>query len=47
MGAVLAKKKRAGVLRFEPGGTIVNQVKDLDAVLDVAGTSGLSLPLTS
>ena len=32
---------------FEPGGTIVNQVKDLDAVLDVAGANGLSLPLTS
>lgn len=32
--------------RFTPGGTIVNQVKDLDAALDVAATSGLRMPLT-
>ena len=32
--------------RFTPGGTIVNQVKDLDAVLDVAVTQGLRMPLT-
>ena len=33
--------------RFTPGGTIVNQVKDLEAVLDVAANSGLQMPLTS
>jgi 2-hydroxy-3-oxopropionate reductase len=33
--------------QFEPGGTITNQVKDLDAVLDVAAAAGLQLPLTS
>jgi len=32
--------------RFEPGGTITNQVKDLEAVLDVAAASRLQLPLT-
>ncbi|MGY2896257.1 NAD(P)-dependent oxidoreductase [Deinococcus sp. UYEF24] len=32
--------------RFTPGGTIVNQVKDLDAALDVAAASGLQMPLT-
>ena len=32
--------------RFTPGGTIVNQMKDLDAALDVAATSGLQMPLT-
>ncbi|WP_407571491.1 NAD-binding protein [Deinococcus altitudinis] len=32
--------------RFVPGGTMVNQVKDLDAVLDVATTTGLQMPLT-
>jgi 2-hydroxy-3-oxopropionate reductase len=32
--------------RFIPGGTIVNQVKDLDAVLDVAAGQGLQMPLT-
>jgi len=32
--------------RFEPGGTITNQVKDLGAVLDVAAASGLQMPLT-
>lgn len=39
--------QRMNERRFEPGGTIVNQVKDLDAVLDVAGSRGLTLPLTS
>lgn len=33
--------------QFEPGGTITNQVKDLDAVLDVAATAHLQLPLTT
>lgn len=32
---------------FTPGGTVKNQIKDLDAVLEVAGRLGLSLPLTS
>ena len=32
---------------FTPGGTIVNQVKDLDAVLDVAAAQGLRMPLTA
>ena len=32
--------------RFAPGGTIVNQVKDLDAVLDVAAAFDLQMPLT-
>lgn len=31
---------------FAPGGTIVNQVKDLDAVLDVAQAQGVTLPLS-
>ncbi len=39
--------QRMNERRFEPGGTIDNQVKDLDAVLDVAKANGLSLPLTS
>lgn len=39
--------QRMNERRFEPGGTIVNQVKDLDAVLDVARNEGLTLPLTS
>ena len=31
---------------FAPGGTITNQIKDLDAVLDVAQNLGAELPLT-
>ncbi|GGJ67716.1 NAD(P)-dependent oxidoreductase [Deinococcus aquiradiocola] len=31
---------------FEPGGSITNQVKDLDAVLDVASRHGVQMPLT-
>ena len=38
--------QRMNERRFEPGGTITNQVKDLDAVLDVAAAAGLSLPLS-
>jgi len=38
--------QRMNERRFEPGGTITNQVKDLDAVLDVAASSGVSLPLS-
>ncbi|GGR14142.1 NAD(P)-dependent oxidoreductase [Deinococcus ruber] len=33
--------------RFEPGGTVTNQVKDLVAVLDVATSNSLQLPLTA
>lgn len=33
--------------RFEPGGTITNQIKDLDAALDVAGSLGAVMPLTT
>ena len=33
--------------RFTPGGTITNQIKDLDAALDVARTVGAALPLTA
>ncbi|ULH14316.1 NAD(P)-dependent oxidoreductase (plasmid) [Deinococcus sp. KNUC1210] len=33
--------------RFEPGGTVTNQVKDLVAVLDVANSNDLQLPLTA
>ncbi len=32
---------------FAPGGTVKNQIKDLDAVLEVATRLGLNLPLTS
>ncbi|CAM4439367.1 NAD(P)-dependent oxidoreductase [Deinococcus marmoris] len=32
--------------RFEPGGTMTNQIKDLDAALDVAGSLGAAMPLT-
>jgi 2-hydroxy-3-oxopropionate reductase len=32
---------------FAPGGTVKNQIKDLDAVLEVASRLGLNLPLTS
>jgi 2-hydroxy-3-oxopropionate reductase len=32
---------------FAPGGTVKNQIKDLNAVLEVAGRLGLELPLTS
>jgi 2-hydroxy-3-oxopropionate reductase len=32
---------------FSPGGTVKNQIKDLNAVLEVAGRLGLELPLTS
>lgn len=32
---------------FTPGGTVKNQIKDLDAVLEVASRLGLRLPLTS
>ncbi len=32
---------------FAPGGTVKNQIKDLDAVLEVATRLGLRLPLTS
>jgi 2-hydroxy-3-oxopropionate reductase len=32
---------------FTPGGTVKNQIKDLDAVLEVASRLGLNLPLTS
>jgi 3-hydroxyisobutyrate dehydrogenase-like beta-hydroxyacid dehydrogenase len=32
---------------FAPGGTIKNQIKDLNAVLEVAGRLGLELPLTN
>ncbi|WP_202630394.1 NAD(P)-dependent oxidoreductase [Deinococcus alpinitundrae] len=38
--------QRMNERRFEPGGTITNQVKDLDAVLDVAARSGITLPLS-
>jgi 2-hydroxy-3-oxopropionate reductase len=31
---------------FAPGGTVKNQIKDLNAVLEVAGRLGLELPLT-
>ncbi len=33
--------------RFEPGGTMTNQIKDLDAALDVAGSLGAAMPLTT
>ncbi len=33
--------------RFEPGGTITNQIKDLDAALDVAAGLGAIMPLTA
>ena len=32
---------------FAPGGTVKNQIKDLNAVLEVAGRLGLELPLTN
>jgi 2-hydroxy-3-oxopropionate reductase len=32
---------------FAPGGTVKNQIKDLNTVLEVAGRLGLELPLTS
>ena len=32
--------------RFEVGGSIVNQVQDLDVVLDIAASTGIQLPLT-
>ena len=32
---------------FAPGGTVKNQIKDLNAVLEVASRLGLELPLTS
>jgi 3-hydroxyisobutyrate dehydrogenase-like beta-hydroxyacid dehydrogenase len=32
---------------FAPGGTVKNQIKDLNAVLEVAAKLGLELPLTS
>jgi 2-hydroxy-3-oxopropionate reductase len=32
---------------FSPGGTVKNQIKDLNAVLEVASRLGLELPLTS
>ena len=32
---------------FTPGGTVKNQIKDLDAVLEVASKLGLTLPLTA
>ena len=38
--------QRMNERRFEPGGTITNQVKDLDAVLNVAASAGLTLPLS-
>jgi 2-hydroxy-3-oxopropionate reductase len=31
---------------FAPGGSIKNQIKDLQAALEVAGKLGLNLPLT-
>ena len=39
--------QRMNERQFTPGGTIVNQVKDLDAVLDVAATTGLQMPLSA
>ncbi|MFK7603542.1 NAD(P)-dependent oxidoreductase [Deinococcus sp. SM5_A1] len=33
--------------RFEPGGTMTNQIKDLDAALDVAAGLGAVMPLTA
>lgn len=33
--------------RFQPGGTITNQIKDLDAAERVASSEGLTLPLAS
>jgi 2-hydroxy-3-oxopropionate reductase len=39
--------QRMNERQFTPGGTIVNQVKDLDAVLDVSATAGLQMPLTA
>ncbi|MFB9991329.1 NAD(P)-dependent oxidoreductase [Deinococcus oregonensis] len=33
--------------QFEPGGTITNQVKNLDAVMDIAAQAGLQMPLTA
>lgn len=39
--------QRMNERQFTPGGTIVNQVKDLDAVLDVAATTGLRMPLSA
>lgn len=38
--------QRMNERRFEPGGTVATQLKDLDAVLDVAATVGLTLPLS-
>lgn len=38
--------QRMNERRFEPGGTVTTQLKDLDAVLDVAATVGLTLPLS-
>lgn len=38
--------QRMNERRFEPGGTVATQLKDLDAVLDVAATMGLTLPLS-
>lgn len=32
--------------RFEPGGTMTTQIKDLDAALDVAASVGAAMPLT-
>ena len=39
--------QRMNERQFTPGGTIVNQVKDLDAVLDIAATTGLRMPLSA
>ncbi|CAM3634318.1 NAD(P)-dependent oxidoreductase [Deinococcus frigens] len=33
--------------RFQPGGTITTQIKDLDAALDVADSLGAAMPLTT
>ncbi|QFP75684.1 NAD(P)-dependent oxidoreductase [Deinococcus sp. AJ005] len=33
--------------RFEPGGTMTNQIKDLNAALDVADSLGAAMPLTA
>ena len=38
--------QRMNERRFMPGGVIDNQVKDLDAALDVAAAFGLQLPMT-
>ena len=38
--------ERMNQRNFQPGGTVKNQIKDLDAVLEVALKLGLKLPLT-